>query len=354
LKHIPKPATIVAASYIWEDRVKRSNKALIAVAIGAIVAVAAFAATGFAGAESSRIELIAGPVPFVEEGGDGFTIAKLVNVGPSTVTQAVLHVDLTSTPLLENVHLDPADPSCTVTTNTGFVRVSCDLPQVPAPGTETRVIRWKAPAVSAATALTISSRLAYKNDPNNDSTVATDVNLKILNGSDGPANEPGEVDVDSTCSSPSGPVGANTGQLPTVLDPQTSTLGYGATALGFPCNWAVAGETGVDPAAKCGSATTPCLTGFWFASLPDALGTLTLSIYELPKSSSLSKFVLREFLGYPTDVTNSQPVPLCVNLAPPAGRLSCEVPNSREKLGSRGAIFHLFVQGTGRDPGYAG
>ena len=78
---------------------KRSNKALVALAIGAIVAVAAFAATGFAGAESSRIELIAGPVPFVEEGGDGFTIAKLVNVGPSTVTQAVLHVDLTSSPV---------------------------------------------------------------------------------------------------------------------------------------------------------------------------------------------------------------------------------------------------------------
>ncbi len=58
---------------------KRSYKALIALAIGAIVAAAAFAATGFAGSEKSTLNLVAGPVPFVEEGGDGFTIAKLIN-----------------------------------------------------------------------------------------------------------------------------------------------------------------------------------------------------------------------------------------------------------------------------------
>jgi len=335
---------------------KRSYKALVALGVGAIVGVAAFATTGLAGSESSKLVLVAGPVPFVEELGDGFTIAKLINNGPSTVTQAVLQIDLTSSPVVTNVVLDPADSSCTVTTNTGFVRVSCPLPQVPAPGTATRVIRWDAPAVSAATELTISSRLAYKNDPNNDSVTASDVKTTILNGSDGPANEAGEVDVDTNCTSPAAASGANTGLLPTAADPQTSTVGYGAVSLGFPCNWAVVGETGVDPAARCGSATTPCSTGFWFTSLPDAVGSLTLRIYELPKGSSLSKFVLREFTGYPADVTTSLPVPLCVDGALPTDppRLSCELPNTREKLGSRGAIFHLLVKGTLRDPGYAG
>lgn len=331
---------------------KRSYKALATLAIGAIVAVAAFAATGFAGAESSKLVLFGGPAPFVEEeGGDGFTIAKLINSGPSTVTQAVLQVDLTSSPVVTNVRLDPADSSCTVTPNTGFVRVSCNLPQVPAPGTASRVIRWDTPGVNAATPLTISARLAYKNDPNNDSTIATPVTTTILNGSDGPANAPGEVDVDSNCTSPLGATGADTG-LPTAVDPQTSTLGYGATSLGFPCNWAVVGETGVDPGAKCGGATTPCSTGFWFASLPEALGSLTLRIYELPRGASLAKFVLREFAGYPADITNSSIVPLCVNGALPVGATSCEL--SRAKLGNRGAIFQLRVQGTGRDPGYAG
>ena len=332
---------------------QRSYKALIALGVGAIVGAAAFATMGFAGAESSRLVLVSGPVPYVEELGDGFTIAKLINTGPSTVTQAVLQVDLTSDPVVTNVVLDPADASCTVTTNTGFVRVSCNLPQAAAPSTTSRVIRWKAPAVSAETPLTVSARLAYKNDPNNDSTTATPVQTSILNGSDGPANEVGEVDVDSSCTSPSTSAGANTGALPTVVDPQTSTLGYGAAALGFPCNWAVVGETAVKPNSKCGD-SSPCSTGFWFASLPEALGSLTLRIYELPRGASLSKFVLREFVGYPLDVTNSQPVPLCVNGAPPAPRLSCELANTREKLGSRGAIFQLLVQGTGRDPGYAG
>ncbi len=69
---------------------------------------------------------------------------------------------------------------------------------------------------------------------------------------------------------------------------------------------------------------------------------------------SLSRFVLREFLGFPDDQTTSQIVPLCVNGVPPAGRLSCELPDTRAKLGSKGAIFQLKVQGTGRDPGYAG
>ena len=333
---------------------KRSFMAVIALGVGALVGAAAFATGGFAGAETSRLDLIAGPAPYVEELGDGFTIAKLVNNGPSTVTQAVLNVDLTSSPLVSNVVLDPADSSCTVTRNVGFVRVSCDLPQAPAPSTTARVIRWKAPAVGLETPLTITAGLSYKNDPNNDSTTADPVGLRILNGSDGPANEPGEVDVDSSCTSPTGAVAATSGQLPTAADPQTASLGYGATLLGFPCNWAVVGETGVDPAARCGSPTTLCATGFWFASLPDALGALTLRIYELPKSSSLSKFVLYEFEGYPADKTTSEPVPLCVDGIPPTGRLSCEIPNSREKLGSRGAIFHLFVQGTGRDPGYAG
>jgi hypothetical protein len=329
---------------------KRSYKALIALAIGAIVAAAAFAATGFAGSEKSTLNLFAGPVPFVEEGGDGFTIAKLINVGPSTVTQALLEVTLTSSPVVTITQLDAG---CTSATNPGVsVVVSCDLPQLPAPGTASRVIRWDAPAVDLATPLVISAHLAYKNDPNNDSTIADPVSTTILNGSDGPANEPGEVDVDSNCTSPAGATGATTGLLPTVIDPQTSTLGYGAVALGFPCNWAVAGDTGVNPGARCGSATTLCGTGFWFASLPDALGTLTLRIYELP--TSLQKFVLREFLGYPDDITNSLPVPLCVNGAIPTGRVSCELPDTRAKLGSKGAIFQLKVQGNGRDPGYAG
>jgi hypothetical protein len=329
---------------------KRSYRALVMLGIGAAVAAAAFAATGFAGSEDSDLELVAAPFPFIEESGAGFTIAKLDNSGPSTVTQGVLEVELTSSPV---VTITQIDAGCTPTTNAGSVLVSCPLPQVPAGGKESRLIRWNAPQVDEETELMISSRLAYKNDPNND-TAAKDVITKILNGSDGPANAPGEVDVDSNCTSPSSATGASTGQLPTAVDPQTATLGYGATALGFPCNWAIVGETGIDPAARCGSATTLCATGFWFASLPDALGTLTLRIYELPKSSSLSKFVLREFAGYPDDKTTSQPVPLCVNGIPPAGSLSCEIPNSREKLGSRGAIFHLFVQGTGRDPGYAG
>ncbi len=139
------------------------------------------------------------------------------------------------------------------------------------------MIRWDAPLVDVGDALVISARLAYKNDPNNDSTVATPVNTTILNGSDGPANEPGEVDVDSNCTSPSAATSAITGSAPTAADPQTSTLGYGAVSLGFPCNWAVAGETGVNPNARCGSPTTPCGTGFWFASLPDALGSLDAS-----------------------------------------------------------------------------
>ena len=332
---------------------KRSYKALIALGVGAIVGATGFATMGFAGAESSRLVLVSGPVPYVEELGDGFTIAKLINTGPSTVTQAVLQVDLTSNPVVTNVVLDPDDTSCTVTPNTGFVRVSCNLPQASAPSTISRVIRWKAPAVSVETPLTVSARLAYKNDPNNDSTTATPVQTAILNGSDGPANEVGEVDVDSSCTSPLNSAGANTGSLPTVADPQTSTLGYGATSLGFPCNWAVVGETAVKPNSKCGD-TSPCSTGFWFASLPEALGSLTLRIYELPRGATLSKFVLREFAGYPLDVTTSQPVPLCVDGAPPAPRLSCELANTREKLGSRGAIFRLLVQGTGRDPGYAG
>lgn len=329
---------------------KRSYKALVMLGIGAVVAAAAFAATGFAGSEDSDLELVAAPFPYIEESGAGFTIAKLDNSGPSTVTQGVLEIELTSSPV---VTITQFDAGCTPTTNAGSVLVSCPLPQVPAGAKESRLIRWIAPQVDQETELTISSRLAYKNDPNNDTT-AKDVTTAILNGSDGPADAPGEVDVDSNCTSPSGATGASTGQLPTALDPQTATLGYGAVSLGFPCNWAVAGETGLNPNARCGTANTLCATGFWFASLPDALGSLTLRIYELPRS--LSKFVLREFSGYPDDITNSSIVPLCVNGAPPATPppFSCEIPNSREKLGSRGAIFHLLVKGTARDPGYAG
>jgi hypothetical protein len=222
------------------------------------------------------------------------------------------------------------------------------------------VIRWTAPQITTSTpptVLTMTAGLAYKNDPNNNSLDADDVTTTILNGSDGPA-DPGsnEVDVDSSCGNPSAATSATTGLVPTAGDPQMSTLAYGIVSLGFPCNWAVVGETGVNPNSKCGP-TSACATGFWFASLPDALGSLTLRIYELPVS--LSKFVLREFAKFP-DVTNSLVVPLCVNgaLPPtePPGQppFSCELPDSREKLGSKGAIFHLLVQGTGRDPGYAG
>lgn len=330
---------------------KRSYKALVVLATGAIVAAAAFATIGFAGSESSRLVLVAGPLPYVEELGDGFTVAKLINTGPSTVTQGVLQVDFTSSPFVTNVTLDPADASCSQSSIAGGVRVTCNLPQVPAPSTVSRVIRWKAPSVTAETPLTISSRLAYKNDPNNDSTVATDVTIKILNGSDGPANEAGEVDVDSNCTAPAGATSANTGELPSAADPQTSSLNYGAASLGFPCNWAVVGEAAFTGQVQCGPAL--CGTGIWFASLPDTLGALTLRIYELPRGASLSKFVLREFASYP-DTTSSQPVPLCVDGAPPAGRLSCELPDTRAKLGTKGAIFQLRVQGTGRDPGYAG
>src|SRR5215207_1917872 len=330
---------------------KRSYKALVMLGIGAVVAPAAFAATGFAGSESSKLDLVAGPVPFVEEGGDGFTIAKLINSGPSTVTQAVLEVTLTSSPVVTITQLDAG---CTSTTNAGSVVVSCDLPQLPAPGTASRVIRWNAPQIATSeppTYLTITARLAYKNDPNNDSSIALPISTTILNGSDGPANSPGEVDVDSNCTSPSGATSATTGQLPSAVDPQTSSLSYGAASLGFPCNWAVVGEAAFTGQVQCGPAL--CGTGIWFASLPDALGSLTLRIYELPRGATLSKFVLREFASYP-DTTSSQPVPLCVNGAPPAGRLSCELPDTRAKLGTKGAIFQLRVQGTGRDPGYAG
>lgn len=330
---------------------KRSHKVFGGLAIGAIVAAAAFATTGVAGSESSKLLLVAGPVPYVEELGDGFTVAKLINTGPSTVTQGVLQVDFTSDPAVTDVRLDPADTSCSQSSIPGGLRVTCNLPQVPAPGTESRVIRWKAPSVTTKTPLTISSRLAYKNDPNNDSTVATDVTIEILNGSDGPANEPGEVDVDSNCTSPSGGTSANTGQLPSVVDPQTSSLGYDAVSLGLPCNWAVVGETAFDGSVQCGA--SPCATGVWFASLPEALGSLTLQLYELPRGTSLARFVLREFATYPSTAT-SQVVPLCVSGAPPAGRLSCELPDTRAKLGTKGAIFQLRVQGTGRDPGYAG
>jgi hypothetical protein len=296
--------------------------------------------------------LVAAPFPYIEESGEGFTIAKLDNSGPSTVTQAVLEVELTSSPV---VTITQFDAGCTPTTNAGSVLVSCPLPQVPAGGKESRLIRWNAPEVEEETDLTISSRLAYKNDPNNDTT-AKDVITTILNGSDGPANSADEVDVDSSCTDPSAETSADTFELLSALDPQTSSLSYDADeTLGFPCNWAVVGETAVKPLSQC-VGTSPCSTGFWFASLPDALGTLTLRIYELPKGASLSKFVLREFAGFPDDITTSLPVPLCVNGAPPATPppFSCEVPNSREKLGSRGAIFHLLVQGTARDPGYAG
>jgi hypothetical protein len=325
---------------------KRSYKALVILGIGAVVAAAAFAATGFAAAEDSDLELVAAPFPYIEESGAGFTIAKLDNSGPSTVTQAVLEIELTSSPV---VTITQFDAGCTPTTNAGSVVVSCPLPQVPAGGKESRLIRWNAPQVNGETELTISSRLAYKNDPNNDTT-AKDVITTILNGKDGLNN------VDSNCTDPSEETTADTAELLSTVDPQTSFLRYDADeTLGFPCNWAVVGETGIDPDARCGS-TSPCSTGFWFASLPDVLGSLTLRIYELPKGASLSKFVLREFADFPDDITHSSPVPLCVNGAPPATHppFSCELPGTRAKLGTKGAIFQLKVQGTGRDPGYAG
>lgn len=329
----------------------RSRKSLLGLAAGAVAAAALFAATGLAAAEDSELKLIAGPVPFVEEGGDGFTIAKLVNNGPSTVTQAVLEVTFTSSPVITNV---THDTSCTTVTGTSTVVVSCPLPQTATGGTASRVIRWAAPSiVSAATPSTpieISARLAYKNDPNNDSTTADNVVTTVLNGSDGVDN------VDSHCEGVAGTT-ASTALLPPSLgDPQTTALSYGAASLGFPCNWAVVGETAVDPAAQCGAGVA-CATGFWFASLPEAVGDLTLSIYELPRGASLSKFVLREFPNFPEDRTTSNIVGLCTAGSPPtlpAGVTSCEKPGTRAKLGSRGAIFQLLVKGSGRDPGYAG
>lgn len=329
---------------------RRFRKTLVGLAVGAVGAISLFAANGFAGAEDSGLRLFAGPVPFIEEGGDGFTIAKLVNNGPSTVTQAVLEVTFASSPPITNV---THDASCTSATGTSTVVVSCPLPQIANGGSAARVIRWNAPLIGSATTpstpIDISARLAYKNDPNNDSTTAEPITTTVLNGSDGVNN------VDSNCVGVSGTT-ARTDQLPpSATDPQTTALTYGPASLGFPCNWAVVGETPVDPASKCGP-DNACATGFWFASLPEAVGDLTLAIYELPRGSTLSKFVLREFPNFPADKTTSNVVGLCTGSPPtlPAGVTSCEKPGTRAKLGSRGALFQLLVQGSGRDPGYAG
>jgi hypothetical protein len=326
---------------------KRFRTTIAALGIVVALATTAFATSSFAASESTTLRAVVGPLPFVESDGDGFATAKFLNNGPSTVTQGLLQIKF-----------DPGvveatfDANCTqvVSPSTALVvRVDCELGQVPpSPIGVQEVVYWTAPHVEVATPLTINTSIFYKNDPNNDTTNAPPVEYTtiILPGRDG------FDDADSACTT-NRSVHVST-NLANALDTQSSDLAFSADDLGLACYWGVVGEAPPNPQASCGG--SPCKTGFWFASLPEARGDLTLTLYELPQGVSLSKFVLREFRGYPADVVTSNVVPLCdaAGVLPNAANPTCERPRSREKFATQGAIFHLKVFGTGRDPGYAG
>jgi hypothetical protein len=318
-------------------------------ALGIVVGLAtlAFATSSFAGSESTSLRAVAGPVPFVESDGEGFVTAKFVNNGPSTVNQGVLQIKF-----------DPGvveatfDSNCTQIVHPStllVIRVDCELGQVPpSPLGVSEVVFWTAPHVEVQTPLTVNASIFYKNDPNNDTVPAPPVEHTtiILPGRDG------FDDADSACT-PSRSVHVQT-NLANALDQQSSDLSFSADDLGLACYWGVVGEAPSDANASCGGSA--CKTGFWFASLPEARGDLTLTLFELPQGVSLTKFVLREFPGYPADTVTSNVVPPCdaAGTLPNAAQPTCEPPKTREKFGMKGAIFHLKVFGTGRDPGYAG
>jgi hypothetical protein len=324
--------------------VNRFRKQIAAFGIAVAVAVGGFAVTGLAGSESTTLKLTVGPLPFVESGGDGFATAKFNNNGPSTVTQGVLRFDF-----VPGVASATFDSTCSQVLTGGVVtRVDCELGQVPpSPQAVSKVVFWKAQTVTVSTPLTITASIFYKNDPNNDTGNAPPVTYTttVLEGRDG------IDDANSACNTASRSVDIAT-NLATAVDTMSGRIAYTADDLGLACYWGVIGEAPLDTAAVCGSA--PCKTGFWFTSLPSAVGELTLAIWQLPKS--LSQFVLFQFLGYPTDVVHSTAVPLCdaAGLLPNAGQPTCEIAKSREKFGDGGGIFHLRVLGSGQDPGYAG
>jgi hypothetical protein len=328
-------------------RLRRFRTTIAALGIVVALATAAFATSSFAGSESTTLRAVAGPVPFVESDGDGFATAKFLNNGPSTVNQGLLQIKFepgVADATFDSTCTQVVDPSTTL-----VIRVDCELGQVPpSPAGVSRVVYWTAPHVEVNTPLTITASIFYKNDPNSDTVPAPPVTHTtiILPGRDG------VDDADSACTS-SRSVHVNT-NLANAVDTQSSDLAFTADDLGLACYWGVVGEAPFNAQASCGG--SPCKTGFWFASLPEARGDLTLTLYELPQGVSLSKFVLREFRGYPADVATSNVVPLCdaAGVLPNAANPTCERPRSREKFGMKGAIFHLRVFGTGRDPGYAG
>jgi len=323
----------------------RTRIAAFGIVVG--LATTAFAASSFAGAESTSLKATVGPVPFVESNGEGFVTGKVSNAGPSTINQGVLQFLFDP-----GVASATFDSTCTQIANGSgvVIRVDCELGQIqPSPLGVSRVVYWVAQEVEVPTPLTISARIFYKNDPNNDTVPAPPVTHTtiVLPGRDG------VDDADSACNTDSRSVNVFT-NTPTLLDGQATALSYTADDIGLACYWGVVGETPLDPSALCGG--VPCKTGFWFASLPEALGDLTLTIFELPQGKSLMNFVLRVFLGYPTDVVNSSVVPLCDNagVLPNAELPACERPKTREKFGTKGGIFHLKVFGQGKDPGFAG
>ena len=328
-----------------EGLLVRLRRYIAALGIAVAVAVGGFAVTGLAGSENTTLKLTVGPLPFVESAGDGFATAKFNNNGPSTVTQGVLRFDFAP-----GVASATFDSTCSQVLTGGVVtRVDCELGQVPpSPQAVSKVVLWKAQTVTTSTDLKVKASIFYKNDPNNNTANAPPVEYTttVLKGREG------IDDADSTCTA-SKSVNVKT-NLANATDTMSSQLSFTAADLGLACYWGFVGEAPLNTAAVCGAA--PCKTGFWFTSLPSAVGDLTLTIWELPKA--LNQFKLYQFLGYPTDIVHSTLVPECdaAGSLPNASQPTCEIPRSREKFGDKnaGGIFHLRVLGFGQDPGYAG
>jgi hypothetical protein len=323
---------------------KRFRKHIAALGIAAAVAVGGFAVTGLAGSETTTLKLAVGPLPFVESGGDGFATGKFQNFGPSTVTQGVMRFVFDP-----GVASATFDSTCTQTKNTSataVIRVDCEIGQVQPSSSVNKIVYWKALTVSTNTPLTITASVFYKNDPNNNTASAPPVTYKttVLVGRDGIQN------ANSVCNTNSRSVDVST-KLANATDTQSTTLSYTAGDLGLGCYWGVVGETDQIPGAICGA--NPCTTGFWFTSLPEATGELTLYIWTLPVS--LSQFKLFQYPNFP-DIQVNFEVLSCdaAGLLPNPAQPTCELPRSREKFGDKGGIFHLKVLGSGRDPGYAG
>ena len=316
------------------------------ISIVAIAAAATVAAVAVAGSENTRVELAIAPVPYIESGTSGFAVAKFFNDGPSTVTQGRLELDFIPA-LSMSVALDAGCSGPVAVTRAdgvGVSRISCDLGRIP-PSTIKRSIRWT-PSVATTTELKVESRVFYdeaqrERDAANPDTSYDEAFTTVL--------PPAAPNVDTVCTS--GQVVASTTNEP---DSQTTHLTYDGQLLldPLPCGWGVVGEQAKPAGLACGAVA--CSTDVWFTSLPQLAtpASLTLTLLELPKGKSLSKFALTEYPNWPS-ITDAAIVPACVNGAIPAGPgHSCEV--SRAKYGSRGAQFTLLVQGTGRDPGYAG